>query len=43
MLRETAVDERLPGRARGVQSRLTSELREALQLRLAQLPDAMEL
>ena len=32
--------ERPPGRARGFPSRLTPELREALQLRLAQLPDA---
>ena len=36
----TGNTERPPGRARGFPSRLTPELREALQLRLAQLPDA---
>ena len=36
----TGSAERPPGRARGFPSRLTPELREALQLRLALLPDA---
>ena len=36
----TGNTERPVGRARGFPSRLTPELREAMQLRLAQLPDA---
>ena len=38
--RRTGKTERPVGRARGFPSRLTPDLREALQLRLAQLPDA---